>query len=93
MPASPLHLTATPPAWLTARHLAERLQVSNRILEDWRRQGLGPLPVKFGEARNSPVQYGGADVLAWEGSDEGRVLLAAAGDHHLLDHAPAAATL
>jgi hypothetical protein len=76
-----LYLTSAPPAWLTPRQLAERLGVTGKTLEDWRRDGVGPLPVKFGEARNSPVRYGGANVLAWEASDEGRALMAAAVGH------------
>jgi hypothetical protein len=79
MSTQTLYLTSGPPAWLTPRQLAERLGITGRVLEDWRRDGLGPRPVKFGEARNSPVRYGGANVLAWETSDEGRALITAAG--------------
>jgi hypothetical protein len=76
-----------PPAslvpWLRPEQLAERLGVAKSVLTQWRRQSAGPLAVRLGDARNSPVRYPEGDVLVWQATDEGKSLLAEAGGHLL----------
>jgi len=51
---------------LTTAQLAERWQMDEKTLSNWRQQGRGPKYIKLGEGRTANVRYRLEDIEAFE---------------------------